>query len=334
LKHTLEKYPRIDVFHFDGWAKHNGITRRVIDPSINSLEDDESLGTRLLERLQSRIGDFHHYDAILVDEAQDFPPVWFSCILEALVDPYDGDLLIVCDGNQGIRLIDAVSWKSLGIKAQGRTIHRAFDLDRNYRNTREILKLASLFTIKGVKENEDSISIVPVDPSLATRRGQKPIIIKCKDHADECHTVVTLSKILLNGTIPFSDLSITLEPQDIGILYRKKMPKDINVLNDFLLELRGLAPVTWLSENYYSRMKVFEPSIKVQTVDSSKGLQYRVIFVIWTDLFEPHASAYINQEQALLYVALTRAEDVLIITYSQPSSFIDKIIESGYAERR
>ena len=27
LKHILEKYPRIRVFHFDGWAKHNGIVR-------------------------------------------------------------------------------------------------------------------------------------------------------------------------------------------------------------------------------------------------------------------------------------------------------------------
>jgi len=77
LKHALQEYPRIDVFHFDGWAKHNGITRRVIDASINSLEDDVSLGNRLLERLQNRIGDFHYYDAILVDEAQDFPRFGF-----------------------------------------------------------------------------------------------------------------------------------------------------------------------------------------------------------------------------------------------------------------
>ena len=86
------------------------------------------IGNRLLEHLRNRSGDSRKYDAILVDEAQDFPPIWFSCILEALNDPLDGDLLIVCDGNQGIRLIDSVSWKSLGIKAVGRTIHQAFDL--------------------------------------------------------------------------------------------------------------------------------------------------------------------------------------------------------------
>ena len=119
LKHVLKDYPRINVFHFDGWAKHNGIPSRKKDPSTGKLEDDASLGNRLLEHLQHHAGDSRKYDAILVDEAQDFPPIWFSCILEALTDPLDGDLLIVCDGNQGIRLIDAVSWKSLGIKAVG-----------------------------------------------------------------------------------------------------------------------------------------------------------------------------------------------------------------------
>ena len=124
LKHVLKDYPRIHVFHFDGWAKHNGITRMSVDPATGSVENDASLGKRLFEHLKNRKGDYRKYDAILVDEAQDFLSIWFSCILEALTDPLDGDLLIVCDGNQGIHLIDSVSWKSIGIKAQGRTIHQ------------------------------------------------------------------------------------------------------------------------------------------------------------------------------------------------------------------
>ena len=145
LRQLLKDYSRIHVHHFDGWAISNGITRRGKDPATGKFETDESLGKRLLDHLKERTGDYRNYDAILIDEAQDFPSVWFSCILEALRDPLDGDLLIVCDGNQGVRLIGSVSWKSLGIKAAGRTIHQAFDLDRNYRNTREILKLAAFY---------------------------------------------------------------------------------------------------------------------------------------------------------------------------------------------
>ena len=332
LKHVLEDYPRIDVFHFDGWVKHNGIPPRQEDRSTGNLEDDADLGSRLLDNLRNRSGDYRKYGAILVDEAQDFPPIWFSCILEALTDPLDGDLLIVCDGNQGIRLIDAVSWKSLGIKAVGRTIHSAFDLDRNYRNTREILRLAAHFTAKNVKNNEDSISIIPVDPSQAIRGGPKPLLIKCHDHADECKRIVNIANVLLNGNVPFNDIRITLQPHELGILYSRRMIRDYEAFKQFLKDLSTLAPVTWLNEDYHSRTKVFEKSIKVQTVASSKGLQYRVVFVMWADLFEPHTRADFDLQQRYLYVALTRASDVLIVTYSQPSGFIERMVASGDAE--
>lgn len=331
LRHVLEEYPRINVFHFDGWAKHNGIPPRKEDPATKKLEDDVSLGKRLLEHLRNHGGDSRKYDAILVDEAQDFPPVWYSCVLEALNDPLDGDLLIVCDGNQGIRLIDAVSWKSLGIKAVGRTIHQAFDLDRNYRNTREILKLAAHFTAKNVKNNEDSISIVPVDPNQAIRRGPKPILLRCKDHADECRRIANFTRTLLSGNVPFNEIKITLRPQDIGVLYVRKLHKDSETFKRFLKDLETLAPVTWLSEGYYSRMKVFEESIKVQTVASSKGLQYRVVFVMWADLFSSRTPADSEIQQRFLYVALTRASELLIITYSQENEFIGRMVASGDA---
>lgn len=331
LKHVLKEFPRVNVFHFDGWAKHNGIQPRREDPSTGKLEDDPVLGSRLLEHLRNHSGDARKYDAILLDEAQDYPPIWFSCILEALNDPLDGDLLVVCDGNQGIRLIDSVSWKSLGIKAVGRTIHSAFDLDRNYRNTREILRLAAHFTVKNAKNNEDSISIVPVDPSQAIRRGPKPILIRCLDHADECKRIANITKVLLKGDVPFNEIKITLQPQDIGILYIKKPYKEAETFKNFLTDLSTLAPVTWLNEDYYSRMKVFEKSIKVQTVASSKGMQYRVVFVMWADLFEPYTPADLDVQQRYLYVAMTRASDVLIVTYSSLTPFIARMIGCGDA---
>jgi len=329
LKHVLKDYSRINVFHFDGWAKHNGIPPRRKDPSTGNLEDDTSLGSRLLDHLRHHAGDSRKYDAILVDEAQDFPPTWFSCILEALTDPLDGDLLVVCDGNQGIRLIDSVSWKSLGIKAQGRTIHQAFDLDRNYRNTREILKLAAHFTEKNVKNNEDSISIVPVDPSQAIRYGPKPVLFNCKNHADECRKIIEVIIEFLEGKVTYHNNPIPVHPHEIGVLYVRKPHKDREVFKNFLKELGTLAPVTWLNEDYYSRMKVFEQSIKVQTVASAKGLQYRGVFIMWADLFNPRTPADSVLQQRLLYVAMTRASDVLMVTYSSPTEFLERMLKSG-----
>ena len=46
---------------------------------------------------------------------------------------------------------------------------------------------------------------------------------------------------------------ITLQPQEMGILYTKKLHKDDVIFKNFLKDLRTVAPVTWLSEDYYSR---------------------------------------------------------------------------------
>ncbi len=329
LRYKLKEYSRINVFHFDGWAKYNGVTRQKKDPSSRKIESDVDLGKRLHEHFLQRMGDYRNYDAILVDEAQDFPSIWFSCILDALKDPLEGDLLIVCDGNQGIRLIDSVSWKALGIKAQGRSIHQIFDLDRNYRNTREILKLAAHFTVRNPKYNEDSISIVPVDPSQAQRNGPKPILFRCKDHDDECRRVVNVARLILDGKVTYKNKPVKILPHEIGVLYRMKLKKDDKIFKDFLNDLNEVSTVTWLKGE--SRTKVHEPTIKVQTVDSVKGLQYRAVILMWTDLFSPFSKDDMEQEQCRLYVALTRASDVLIVTNSKENEFVEKMIASGDA---
>jgi len=328
LRHVLEKYPRIQVFHFDGWAIQNGIIRQVINRSMNTMEDDVSLGKRFLKNLQQQKGDYRKCDAILVDEAQDFPPVWFTCVLEALTDPDEGDLLIVCDGNQGIRLIDSVSWKSLGIRARGRTIHQLFDLDRNYRNTREILKLASQFTIENPINNEDSISIIPVNPNLAMRQGPKPILYSCIDRTEECKMILQLVKSFVEGNIAYNKETVTITPPEIAILYRKKLVRDNDVFQNFLKELHQITSVTWLSEDHYSRLRLFDRSVKIQTVASSKGLQYRIVIIMWADLFEPYIFSDTEKEKRLLYVAITRASDILIITHSIPNEYITQMIAS------
>lgn len=328
LKHILAGYQRITVAHFDGWAKQNGVIRNRRDPVTGQVEDDEHLGNRLYAQLSSRVGDFRAYDAVLVDEAQDFHPTWFSCILLAMKDPYDGDLLIVCDGNQGIRPVGTVSWKSVGIKAQGRTIHRALGLDRNYRNTREILKLASNFASQDTQFNEDSFGIIPVDPYQAQRTGQKPVLVRCADHRDECQKALEIVKGLLAGRLPDGSALEDVHPEEIGILYRKASASDKELLGDFIEEIRTCAPVVWINENYSSRAKVIDEGVKVQTVDSAKGLQYRVVILLWPDAFVPVRAGDLPLENSRFYVALTRAEDFLFVTHSLENEYVNRMLAS------
>ncbi|NJK64665.1 MAG: AAA family ATPase, partial [Synechococcaceae cyanobacterium SM2_3_1] len=129
LKQALRDCPKVKVYHFDGWAKENRIVRREIAP--HQLEDNESLGTRLLAKLESgQALHSRYFDLVMVDEAQDFELNWFSCVLAAMQDPNDGDLIIVGDGSQSLYGNRKVSWKSIGIQAQGRTILKTSTLTK------------------------------------------------------------------------------------------------------------------------------------------------------------------------------------------------------------
>ncbi len=329
LKQVLAGYHNILATHFDGWAKQNGIYREKQDSQTGKWEDDESLGNRLLNRLNQRTGDFRKYDAILVDEGQDFHPIWYSCILSAMKDPLDGDLLIVCDGHQGIRPIETVSWKSLGVKAVGRTSFRVLDLDKNYRNTYEILKLASHFALTDVQYNEDSIGAIPVKPEQAIRHGSRPVLIRCEDHADECRKIPNIVKDLIKGQLPDGTTIKSCRPQEIGIIYRRASLTDKTLIKEMIEEISKFTPAIWLNQDYTTRYKILEEGVKIQTVDSAKGLQYRAVIILWPDAFKSFRKEEQILEDRRLYVALTRAEDILIVTTSNDNGFAETMEQSG-----
>ena len=99
-------------------------------------------------------------------------------------------------------------------------------------------------------------------------------------------------------------------------------------MDDFLAELRSLAPAVWLKGD--DRYAVDQPGIKIQTIHASKGLQYRAVVLLWADRLPRNFPDTDSVEEVkLMYVALTRPEDYLFITHSQQSPFIDRIRQSG-----
>lgn len=316
------------VCHFDGWSKRNGITRHM-------NEDNDRLGERLRAHLEAGGGEAETYDAVLIDEAQDFAPSWFQCAKAALKEPEDGDLIIVGDGSQGLyRGQRDISWKKLGIKAQGRTVHRDFALDKNYRNSREILELAAAFatTTDAVATEADHLQAVTVNPGNAVRiTGQRPVMILAQNRLQETLAVVGIVQQLLNGTSGFRGFDEPLRPEDIGLLY----PRYDHSILDLKKRLEHHGPVVWMTDknDRSARQKVNAPGLKLHTIHAAKGLQYRVVILLWADQLP---GTFENSDEAtdrcLMYVALTRPEDLLIITASRPSPFVQRIQDSGQAE--
>lgn len=326
LKSVLANNANITVLHFDGWAKHLGCTRQY-------AEDNDSLGERLLSRLENGCADSERYNAIMVDEAQDFAPVWFKCILAALVDRDNSDLLIVGDDNQKVfGGSKRPKWISLGINVQG---SRSKKFQRNYRNTKKILELAARFSKNAdSNKNDDDDSgtyIIPVDVSASKREGDfRPVFIECQNRKEEISVVISQIKDLLEKQRWQGCEIPKIEANNIGILYRHSTARDKPFINELLTKLNHFTKAIWLNESSDSRKRVNEPGVKIQTIHSAKGLQYAAVFVLWADLFPaPFPDTNEEQERNLFYVALTRPEEYLMITSSGHSSFTNII--SDYA---
>jgi hypothetical protein len=319
LSEVLTNYQNVTVKHFDGWAKSNGITRK-------KGEQNEHFGNRLLQKLEKGCEDSRKYDVILIDEAQDFDASWFKCVLAAMVDQYDGDLIIVGDGSQGLYPRKKISWKDIGINAQGRTIYKKFDLDKNYRNSREIIELALIFS-ESSNDDEDSIISIQVDPIKCPRStGIMPVLIKSKNRQEECDVAIQIVKNLLDGKWFGKDIE-PINPQNIGILYPLAAKYEKRLLINLVYSLQELAPAKWLNQDKFSRTQVSDESIKIQTIHSAKGLQYQSVILLWADhlpkTFVPEPD--IEADKKLLYVGLTRPEDYLVISASGSSDFISRI---------
>lgn len=240
LNKAVSEFPNVTVRHFDGWAKANGCARK-------REESNEQLGERFLKMLENGCNDTRRYDCVLIDECQDFAISWYKCLLEAMKDPNDGDLVIVGDASQGLYGRAKVYWKNIGINATGRTVYAKFDLDKNYRNAREIIELASIFATKPETFDKSETSIVPmfVDPAKCQRyAGVKPVLTKSLSRRDETTKVLTIVKNLLDGNW-FGKSIEPLKPEQIAIFYPLAYKNEQPILQQLIQGLTDLAPVVW-----------------------------------------------------------------------------------------
>ncbi len=315
LAEALKDLPSVTIRHFHRWANENGVG--------HDIKDDSEMGDAFSAKLKAVGPKAEYYDSILIDEAQDFDSTWFPCVLAAMKDPVEGELLIVGDGNQGLYRRRKVSWKKLGIQAAGRTQY----LEQSYRNTRPMLRLARIFAATKVEADEDGLGAPWVDPEQCVRvMGSSPVLLHRQSKQNEVDRVVRVVGDLLDGRW-FGETIVPLKPDQIGILYRIKDERHIRALCQSLTQVRKECPAVWLSENKTSRGRLAEPGVKVLTMHSSKGLQFKAVIVLFADTCPTQfPDSNEEEERSLFYVALTRAEDYLVISCSGRSKFIDEIV--------
>ncbi|HEY9302280.1 MAG TPA: 3'-5' exonuclease [Phormidium sp.] len=321
------------VFYFHAWV--NDLMNKMPSPLGLTMDYyDELIGELLLEKLRKLPIELK-WDAVLVDEAQTFRFSWFKCCVAALKDPENGNLMIVSDGNQGIYKRQGFTWKSVGIKAVGRTRSKKFNLDINYRNTQEILE-AAWSVVNHIPAEQKSritddfddsgVTFPIIKPASAIRHGSRPVM----------HLKITENQEIEAVTLQIKKLcGLGYDPRDIAVLYRIAADHKRQLLENLKNKLQGIGLDTyWVTESRGSekRYSIKSPGIRLITALNSLGLEFKVVLILWVQDWDFNIRA-ISETDALtcrrLYVAMTRAQDVLHVFGSGNSPLLQELKHSG-----
>ncbi|MER3433423.1 MAG: hypothetical protein C4288_08325 [Leptolyngbya sp. ERB_1_1] len=264
------------------------------------------------------------YQAILVDEAQDFYDEWFQALLKVL-DQETNSLFFVYDNTQSVygqshRRKSSWSWARLGIDIVGRS--QIFDL--NYRNAPEILELAWKFIQPNLEKAEIKVEKRENSPSIDR-------LIEPKKKTSRSSGIAPLLVQVNSSRIPIEiayQVNLALESHadsSIGILLR---PTDQNIK---LLKTQISKELFRLGINHHVPMRsqeragniVDRPVVIIDSWNAVKGVEFDAVIIVGVETSEEF------EEKAGLYTAMTRAKDHLVLVYeerSESTEFIGDIL--------
>lgn len=302
----------IEVYNFHEWLTQH---LKMSDTDIPIL----------LEKAQRKEAVLPMYDAILIDEGQDFEPDWLKLLCQCL-NPTTQSLLLVEDRAQSIFRRKTSLAQDVGLDFRG----RSKILTINYRNTAQIVQFAwNFFQAHSHLQNKvksgttEGVEIIP--PQSTKRKGPEPFIQRFQNIQEEMNFVSkSINFLTREKNIPYSE---------IAILYRVKNTHRVSYIDEIKnsLEQHGL-PYTWVTENAETKRNFSreENKVKISTIDSAKGLDFRAVFIVAVENMPFPLEEIEEREVSLLYIAMTRALEWLFLTYSGHSTFtqfLDEVAE-------
>ena len=324
LKKAIEKKglsQQVKVFHFHRWCRE--LLKRHCHRELSDCakQQGQDYYQQLVQSTIQAVGSgnipIHQYGAVMIDEGHDFKQEWLKLAVQ-MVDPQTDSLLFLYDDAQQIYSQTnrkGFSLQSVGIKARGRTTI----LDVNYRNTIEIMTFAYEFAKEDIQlaktqpanTLEDDTPLI-IQPKSAGRHGPLPELTSLRSFSQEVNLIKQKAVAFHEQGIPWREMAIFCRSRRMG----KEIARQLNQAD---------IPVEWLSKNGASRYyQPNQPSIKLMTLHASKGLEFPVVFIPGIgDL--PHPKEDPHAEARLLYVAMTRSIEYLILSYSQRSEFVPRL---------
>ncbi|TCI49567.1 ATP-dependent helicase [Exiguobacterium sp. SH5S13] len=254
----------------------------IANTVVNELENDSS------EKM---------YQHIIIDEGQDLSPAMLKSLSLAVAD--NGSLTFFGDVAQQI-YGGRISWRNAGLNVMNDSIWK---FDQNYRNSKEIANLALKISNQPFFKKHVDL-VIPKNPIAS---GPLPVLLMFRRELEELQWAAETASQLCRT-------------QTVAILFRTR--EQLSKLRGYLKE-KGIIPQELSG---YLRDWDNNPGVSIGTFHSAKGLEFDAVII-------PHCSTdrlpniekvdslgdrdeALGEEAKLIYVAVTRAKRILVISYT------------------
>jgi len=306
------KSVQVDTFY--RWASRLGIRLPWARDAEVAEKADE-----VIRRAISRGAGTASCDAILIDEGQDFAPSWLALSYHAL-RPGQGGMVIASDEAQCIYR-DAPTAAALPT-AEVTTVF----LHRNYRNTAQIghFALEAVFGAQSIRHGGRLVVDTDTAPQTDFALSGEPVQVVWAERWDAQAEFIAreIRRLVAEEVGTY---------HDIAILYTQRA----GMVSRILSALDGCdIPHFWVNRDKESKAGL-DPNgdlVKVMTVHSAKGMEFPIVFVFGLEALP--APAQLNTGTAeeahrtrVAYVGMTRAQDILYLTYTRSNPIIERALQ-------
>jgi len=250
------------------------------------------------------------FRSLLIDEFQDFSTLDLA-LLRLIPTATENGLFVTGDPLQKIH-VKSLKMASVGLDILSATRER---ITKNYRNSKQILKAASLLAnhFGDMAKNQDEEMEV-LDPELAVRETARPFVIRVDAGREVSEAWQLASECLKNGgSVPWSVTIVTASPSSISV----QSIIDAKPV-DLALTLNRIS-------GDYTRSR---DSMTVGEIGEIKGFEFTAVIIVGCgESILPSPSSCRDErwrEGLRFYVAMTRARDNLFLIHSgEPSEFLN-----------
>jgi hypothetical protein len=294
----------IEAWNFHIWCKRIADLSGHLDDYFQLWNDNsptevmEAVLAQETEKWCAELEPADRYDAILVDEGQDFQLKWWLALRSALKPA--GEMLLAVDRTQNIYGVD--NWIDDDLRGSGLS-SRWVELSISYRMPEALIDLASRF-IRDYLPGNDVVFPMQRNRELELTPERLQWIQCTKlDATQACYTA--LANMLHSSDPPLSvaDLTFITDDTQVGFSLMSMLREKLNIHCIHTLEEQRDNPESTLSGSSSRRKKLAffkgDGRVKVTTIHSFKGWESRalVIFV---------SRAKTRDDLALVYAGITR----------------------------